>query len=60
MPPFTFESAGFDVEQLNVRLDSVPILAACPSKDSRVFLLTDLPSFEISCDNEPVNVDVID
>jgi len=45
---------------LDVRLDSVPIRAACPSKDRRVFLLTHLPSFEISCDNEPMDVIVMD
>jgi hypothetical protein len=60
MPPFAFERAGFDVEQLNVRLDSVPIPAVCSSNDSRVFFLTDLPSFEVWCDNEPVYVFVID
>lgn len=59
MPPFAFERFGFDVEQLNVRLDAMPILAVCPSNDCRVFFLTDLPSFEISCDNEPVYVFVI-
>jgi hypothetical protein len=59
-PPFTFEREGSDPKEVDVPLDVVPIPAVCSSQDSRVFLLAYLPPSGLACDDEPMNVFLVD
>jgi hypothetical protein len=59
-PPFTFEREGSDPKEVDVPLDAVPIPAVGSPQDSRVFLLAYLPPSDVACDDEPVNVFLVD
>jgi hypothetical protein len=59
-PAFPVEHEGSELEELNVPLDTVPVVAMSSPQDGRVFFLAHFPSLRIIGHDEPMDVSVID